>query len=132
MEKKESGKGFLPYGILRGLLSALVITGLSLLIISVIYLSSNFKEDLLRTLVTLSALISVLISSLAGGLSLRKQGLLLGSSVGALYALSLYVTGFLSFGFPGFSKGLLGTLALCILSGSLGGIIGVNIKRKKH
>ncbi len=131
MENKKSGKGFLSYGILKGLLSALVITGLSLLIISVIYLTGDFSEDLLRTLVTVSALLSVFISALAGGVSLRRQGLLLGFFVGLLYAMTLYVTGFLSFGFPGFSKGLLGTLALSVLTGSLGGIIGVNIKRKK-
>ncbi len=131
MEKKETGKGFLPYGILRGLLTSLVITGLSLLIISVIYLTGDFGEDLLRALVTASALLSVFISSLIGGVSLKKQGLILGFFVGCLYALSLYVTGFLSFGFPGFSKGLLGTVALCILSGCVGGIIGVNLKRKK-
>jgi putative membrane protein (TIGR04086 family) len=131
MENKQSGKGSLSYGILRGLLSSLVITGLSLLIISVIYLAGDFSENLLRTLVTAFALLSVFISSLSGGLSLRRQGLFMGFCIGALYALCLYITGFLSFGFPGFSKGLLGTLALSVLMGSLGGIIGVNIKRKK-
>ncbi len=131
MENKQSEKGFLAYGILRGLLSSLVITGLSLLIISVIYLTGDFSEDLLRTLVTVSALLSVFISSLAGGFSIRRQGLLLGFFTGLFYAITLYITGFLSFGFPGFSKGLLGTLALSVLTGSLGGIVGVNIKRKK-
>lgn len=55
----------------------------------------------------------------------------MGVALAVLYALVLYLTGFLAFGFPGFSKGVLPTAALLALGGALGGIIGVNIRGRR-
>ncbi len=132
MDEKENKKDrFLIYNILMGLLSALTLTGLSLLVIAVIYLNGEMKDATAQNLVTACAILSVFLSSASRGRSIRKGGLLLGSLVGALYSLCLYFTGFLAFGFPGFTGGLLATLALSVLSGAIGGIVGVNLKGKR-
>ena len=116
---------------LGGILSALVITGLSLLVTSVIYLTRDLSDDTARNIVTVCAFLSVFLSSAASGKRQRQRGLLTGALVGAGYGLCLYITGFLAFGFPGFSGGLLSTLALAVLSGAVGGIVGVNLKGRK-
>lgn len=127
-EKKE--KVFLLYSVLKSLLSALVITGLSLLVISVIYLNRDLTDTLARNLVTASALLSVFLSAAVSGVKMKRKGLIMGLLSGAAYALCLYITGFLAFGILKFSKSLVSTLTLCIISGALGGIAGVNLRRK--
>ena len=117
------------YSVLSSLLWSLVITGLALLAISVVYLNVDFSEKTLQLLVSVTAFLSVLISNVIISARLRKNGLLIGALSGLSYALTLYITGFLAFGFPGFNKGLLVTALISILSGGIGGIIGVNIKR---
>ncbi len=127
----EKKNGFLLHSVLKSVLASLVLTGLSLLSVAVIYLNKDLSDDAARNIVTVCALASVFISVAAAGIKLKNSGLLLGLFSGVLYALCLYITGFIAFGFPGFSKGLLSTLALSVLSGASGGIVGVNIKGKK-
>jgi len=129
MEEKKNG--VLLHSVLKSVLMSLVFTGLSLLLVAVIYLNKDLSDDASRKIVTVCALLSVFISALAEGISLKKKGLLLGLISGSLYAFCLYVTGFMAFGFPVFSKGLLSTLALSVLSGALGGIFGVNLRGGK-
>lgn len=129
-EKERVEKTVFIYSTLKSLLWALILTALLILILSAVYLAADIKEELCRTMITVSAVFSVFISSLSGGRRIRKQGIILGAANGALYTLVLYLTGFLAFGFPGLGKGVLATAALCALAGAIGGIIGVNIKPK--
>lgn len=129
MEDKKNG--IFLNSVLKSVLTSLVLTGLSLLCIAVIYLNKDLSDDMARKLVTVCALASVFISALASGIKMRSKGLVLGLLSGTSYALCLYITGFIAFGFPGFSKGLLSTLALSVLSGVLGGIAGVNLRGRK-
>ncbi len=132
MEENEKKKRCaLIHFVLDGLLSALVLTGLSLLIVSVIYLSRDLSDELAGNLVTACSLSSVFLSSVFSGRKLKSRGLILGTLLGTFYSLSLYITGILAFGFSGFSKGLLSTLALSVLCGAIGGITGVNIRSRK-
>ncbi len=126
-EKEFKVKSEMIYGILKSLLGALLITAVMLLILSAVYLATDLSEKTSQALVSFLAIFSVFISSLTGSLKIKRNGLLKGALIGILYSFILYMTGFLAFGFPGFNKGLLSTMALCTLSGILGGVIGVNI-----
>ena len=132
MDEKDKIKksDFLP-GVLGALLWALVLTGLSLVISSFVYLHGDLSDGSARSIVTASALLSVFLSSAISGRKMRHKGLFMGIMVGILYSLCLYLTGFMAFGFSHFSKGLFSAMALCILCGALGGIVGVNLKSKK-
>lgn len=132
MDEKEKRKGLdMLYAVLGSLLAALVLTGLSLLIISVIYLSKDLSDETARSLVTAAALVSVFVSALISGKKMKSRGLLTGSLVGAAYSLCLYITGVLAFGIMHFSKSFFGIPALSVFIGALGGIAGVNLKGKK-
>ena len=130
-DKNERKENALLVNALGGILSSLVITGLSLLIVSVVYLTGDLTDEKARSIVSACAFVSVFLSSAAIGRKRRRQGLLTGLLTGVGYSFCLYITGFLAFGFPHFSKGLLSTLALSVMCGAIGGIVGVNLKRKK-
>ncbi len=130
-DNERAGKSLFIYTLSKGLLTALVLTGVLLLVLAAAYLIGDMADNLARALVTASSVFSVFLSSLLGGRKLRSRGLFLGVVLAVLYALVLYLTGFLAFGFPGFSKGVLPTAALLALGGALGGIIGVNIRGRR-
>ncbi len=131
-EKEAAGRLTMTYAVLRSLLVALVLTAVFLLAVATAYLTTDLKEASCRAFVTASAIASVFLAAFLGARSLSRRGLFLGALCGALYALVLYLTGFLAFGFPGFHKGLLSTLALCLLSGAFGGVAGVNMRSSKR
>ncbi len=130
-DNERAGKSLFVYTLSKCLLLSLVLTGALLLALAAVYLIGDIKESVARALVTVSSILSVFSSSVAGGRKLRKQGLILGIATALLYAAALYITGFMAFGFPGFSKGVLPTAALLALGGALGGIIGVNIRGRR-
>lgn len=131
-DNERAGKSLFFYAASKGLLTALILTGIFLLVLAAAYLIGDMAEALARALVTASSVLSVFIAALFGGRKLRRQGLVLGIMVAILYAGTLYLTGFLAFGFPGFSKGVLPTVALLSMGGAFGGIIGVNIRGRRQ
>ena len=114
-DNERAGKSLFVYTLSKCLLLSLVLTGALLLALAAVYLIGDIKESVARALVTVSSILSVFSSSVAGGRKLRKQGLILGIATALLYAAALYITGFMAFGFPGFSKGVLPTAALLAL-----------------
>lgn len=131
-EKKGEGKIFFVYSVLKGLLTEAVITALTLLAVSAVYLAGEADEGTARILVAASAAAAVLFSAFGVGRRLKKNGLLSGAVTGLLYAAMLYFTGFLAFGFPGMGKGFFPTAGLSALIGAAGGIAGVNIRGRKR
>ena len=105
-EREKKREKAMLINILGGILASLVLTGLSLLIISAVYLTRDLSDETARKLVTACAFFSVFLSSAAAGKKGRHKGLLTGTLIGAGYSLCLYITGFLAFGFlPGVFKG---------------------------
>lgn len=130
-EREIKAKSEVIYGILKSLLGALLITAIMLLVLSAIYLSTDLSEKTSQVLVSFLAIFSVFVGSFTGNLKIKRKGLINGALIGILYSFVLYMTGFLAFGFPGINKGLLSTMALCAMSGILGGVLGVNIGIKR-
>lgn len=130
-EKEIKSSASIIYGTAKSLLFSLVLTALLIFAISAAYLVLEVSEKTASLLVTLSAVTSVFLASALGARKIKRRGLILGTATGAAYALTLYLTGFLAFGFPGLNKGLMSTAALLMLGGAAGGIVGVNIKRRK-
>lgn len=61
-----------------------------------------------------------------------KQGLLSGALTGIFYVLAVYLIGGIAFGNFGISSSALLSAVIRIICGAIGGIIGVNSRRKKH
>ncbi len=61
-----------------------------------------------------------------------SSGLLTGALLGLVYSLILYLAGCLIYTKFSFGVPALLTIIVCVLSGAVGGIIGVNTKRKRR
>lgn len=113
--------------ILKGTVIALITTIILFLIFSLILTYTNISESTIFPVIVVTTGISILIGSFLGNIKIRKNGLLNGGIVGLIYMLILY---FVSSCFIGdFSLNINSIILIiaAILTGMLGGIIGVNM-----
>lgn len=94
---------------------------------AVIFAYTNINDRHLQTFVFGTVMLSVLIGATILARRIKKKGLLFGALFGLIFILLVYMITCLAY--TGFfvSNTLLIYLAICILSGIVGGIIGVNI-----
>lgn len=113
--------------ILKGTVIALITTIILFLIFSLILTYTNISESTIFPVIVVITGISILIGSFLGNIKIRKNGLLNGGIVGLIYMFILY---FVSSCFIGdFSLNINSVILIiaAILTGMLGGIIGVNM-----
>lgn len=118
---------------LKSVIVALIITVISLMAFAFAYVYTDIPEGSEKIIVMVIAIVSVFLAGLIASRRARTQGLINGALAGAVYMGLLYLTGFLVFGNP-IPKSGSGTIFIIgLISGALGGIIGVNLKfrRKK-
>lgn len=111
--------------------------GVSALVCAILLLLVSFLvtvQDIPHKVFPYFAVFSASIGSLAGGFTTSKmekeKGLFNGLVQGAILAVLLFVIGFF---FTGIEVGLIGLLrsVLVVLFGAIGGVIGVNQKKKR-
>lgn len=109
------------------LILSFVIATIFLFISAVIFTYTNINDRHLDSFVLGSVMLSVLIGSMILLRKLKEKGILYGVIFGIIYFFIIYFVNVLSFsGF--FISNTLGIyFGICILSGIVGGIIGVNI-----
>lgn len=109
------------------LLISFLVAIVLLIITSMIFAYTNISDKHLETFVLGIVMLSVLIGSTILLKKLKERGLLFGAIFGFIFCLIVYLINVLAFsGF--FVSNTLGIyFAICILSGIIGGVIGVNI-----
>ena len=109
------------------LVISFIIAVIFLLISSAIFTYTSINDRHLDSFVLGSVMISVLIGSMLLLRKIKEKGLLYGAIFGLIYFFIIYIINVLAFsGF--FISNTLGIyFGICILSGIVGGIIGVNI-----
>jgi len=115
--------------ILKGSAISIGLTLIALLIFSYILTYTNVSEDTTFPVVVVITAISILIGSSLCNLRIKKNGLLNGGAVGAIYIAFIYLLS--SIFTRNFSVGLdsLVIIVIGILAGMFGGIIGVNLRK---
>lgn len=115
---------------LFGIMGALVISLLLLAVFSMIMAMRDVPSPVILSL----AYVSVAGGSFAGGFVsarlIRSRGLVVGAVTGAAFLLILYLAGVLTRQTQ-FSVDLLWKIAVAVLAGSAGGIIGVNKRGRR-
>lgn len=106
---------------------AYIITIVVLCLSATIFAYTNIEDRHLQTFVFGTILLSNLIGSTLLSRKIKEKGLIYGGSFGIIYCLLLYVITSLAFNGFAFSNTLLIYLAICLVSGIIGGIIGVNL-----
>lgn len=111
----------------KGLIASFIFTLLLFFLFSVVLRFSSMSDTIIPGMVLLISIISILCGATICTKNASNQGWLWGSSVGASYALILYIISSLTltgFSFPITTFYLfLGYIAI----GAIGGIIGINI-----
>lgn len=108
-----------------------VIAGAALFALTALILgkTGNLPRSLLPVLTTVEGCFAVFLGGLAGSMYAREKGLLFGVIAGAVCAAVIVPVSLLAFQSP-FTISSAGKLAALLLSGSIGGILGVNRKSK--
>lgn len=114
--------------IIKGSITAIVITLILLFIFSIILTYTSIKESAMSPVVIVITAVSILIGSSISTLKIKKMGLVNGALVGLIYILTIYVISSITgLGFALQLQTIIMMLA-AIGAGMIGGIIGVNLK----
>ncbi len=115
-------------GILKGSIISILLTLILLMIFSVILTYSNVSENAMPTVIIIITAFSILLGSQITTRKIKKNGILNGAIVGTIYILLLYLIS--SVVTNNFALGHYSIIMIItsILTGGLGGIIGVNLK----
>lgn len=114
--------------ILKGVGISIAFTVIFLLFFSAILTYTNVSEEWITPVIIVITGISILIGSSLGSLKLKKNGIIIGASIGGIYFALLYiVSSLISMNFS-INTQMLITIAVGMIFGILGGIIGINKK----
>lgn len=130
--KTQTGENFNPRLILRGILVSYLITIPLLFIFALILTNTNFPEKYTDTAVTLTTIISILVAGSSVTRGARNKGWLNGGLVGLIYMLVLYLVSSIVFKNFCIDRHVLTMLLIGILTGAIGGIIGINLRSSAH
>ena len=115
--------------VLKGILIAYVITVPTFMLFALLLTNIDFPERLITPVVVITTVISVLFAGSTSTRGLRSKGWLNGGIVGLIYMLVLYFISSLIFNNFAIDKYVITMAVIGILTGAIGGIIGINMKK---
>ena len=117
--------------ILKGEIIAFIINILGLIILSLVMTYSSISDTKIPTLVIAVNTLAILIGSSIATIKLEKKGIINGLIIGSLYIAIYLLISLIFAGSVSFSIKTILIITLGIIAGGIGGIIGVNLNRKK-
>ncbi len=129
MEKiKESEFSKNMIRIVKGSITAIILTLILLLIFAILLTYTQIKENTINPVIIVITGISILVGSSVSTLKINKNGLINGFLVGLIYIIAIYLIS--SITGTGFRINLYSIIMMLvsIIMGMIGGIIGVNLK----
>lgn len=122
---KEKNKNIV--NILKGTVISILLSLILLTIYSALLSFTNISESTMTTVVLVITGISILLGSSMSSINIKRQGMLNGGLVGLIYVLLIYLlSSIFLVGFQ-FNLNSIIMIAVGILTGMIGGIIGVNL-----
>lgn len=114
--------------IMKGTGIALITTVLLLLIFSIILTYTNIDEKVINPVIMIVTAISILLGSSLGNIKIKKNGLINGGTIGAIYIVTIYlISSIINWKFLLNIQSIF-MIIIAIVFGILGGILGVNRK----
>lgn len=114
--------------ILSGSIIAIILTLIFLTLYAVILSWTNISETTIVPVVLTITGISILIGSSISSINIKKQGMINGGMVGAIYILFIYIMSSIVTGKLNIDVNSIIMILVAIITGMVGGIIGVNLK----
>lgn len=127
-EKSEFKKNLVR--IIKGSIFSIITSAILLLIFAVLLCYTSLSENTMLPVILVVTGVSILIGSMISTRKIRKNGILNGGIVGIIYIIVLYLISslFLAGFYLTFKSFIM--LIIGIITGMVGGIIGVNTNRK--
>lgn len=129
-KSKSSSSSSLLY-IIFSVVFAYIVTILIFMLFAALVTYSDFSENYIPTIVTAATIIGVLLSGILSGRKATSKGWLNGALAGIIYIIALYILGFLILKNAQMTENLLNLLFLGLGVGAFGGIIGINLRRRR-
>lgn len=128
MENMQINENNSIINILKGVSISLITTVILLIIFSIILTYTNIQESVINPVIMVITAISILIGSSLGNIKIRKNGLINGGIIGAIYIITIYlISSILNWKFSLDIQSII-MIIISVIFGILGGIIGVNRK----
>ena len=113
--------------IIKGSVTAIIVSLILLLIYATLLSYTNISETTMTPVVITISGVSVFIGSTISSLKIKKQGMLNGALVGLIYILFIYIlSSIIITGFEINTKSLI-MILVSTVAGMIGGVIGVNL-----
>ncbi len=113
-----------------GVIFAYILSLFSIFIFSWILYATEISEDISDTIILIITLISTFAGGFLCGRKKKSGGLLFGGIVGLIYFILLFIASALIYSAAPSSAGI-SVMIFGIISSAIGGVIAINIKRKR-
>lgn len=125
-EQSETKKNVIR--IIKGSIFSIIISLILLLIFAILLCYTNLSENSIKPTILVITGVGILIGSMISAKKIRKNGLINGGLVGAVYIIILYMVSSLTITNFSITINSLTMLIVAIITGMIGGIIGINLK----
>lgn len=117
------------YSIAKGFGISLFLSMVGVFIYAVVLVNTHVQESTIRPVLITITGVSILIGSSISSIKIKKNGIINGICVGALYFASLYILSGIAI--CGFSLNVVSLIMIGVgmILGGIGGVIGVNLYR---
>ncbi len=129
MSKPAVNENMSLVAVLKGILAAYIITIPAFMLFALILANIDFPQKLITPAVVITTIISVLTAGSISTHGLKNKGWLNGSIVGFIYMLILYLLSSLLYRNFKIDNYVITMTVIGILTGAIGGIIGINVKK---
>lgn len=116
------------FKIIKGSIFSIIISIIFLFIFAMLLCYTNLSESTIQPVILTITGISILIGSMISTRKIKKNGLLNGGIVGFIYVVILYLLSSLFFASFSLTLNSVMMIIVAIITGMVGGIIGVNLK----
>ena len=114
--------------IIKGSIISFISLIILLLVFAVVLTYTNTSENIIPVVTIIINAVSILIGSSIATIHIKKNGILNGAIIGAIYMLLIYIVSVILNNSFHLQIQSIVMIILGIISGGIGGIIGVNIK----
>lgn len=123
-----SNENITVMSVVKGIAVSYAVTVPTFVVFAMILANTDFPEKYLSPVVVITTIISLLLAGSTCTRGLRNKGWLNGSIVGFIYMLILYILSSIIFGNFTIDKYVITMSIIGILTGAIGGIVGINLK----
>ena len=112
--------------VIKGSIISFLVSVILLFIFASLLVYTSLQETTIKPVVIIISIISILIGSSLSSIKIKKNGIINGALVGLIYILTIYILSSISL--IGFNLNLYSIIMMigAIVSGMIGGVIGVN------